>query len=242
MAVELAKRDLAEWLGVEVVEGKDPTGRPQLRWRVTGVTGKNGTWSSCDASATDVKLWDSVRALVKMYDGQERTMRDIEDQVAALRQELLAERSMPRLTPKGGDRNEFARQVRRLARHAVAERDDAAEVAGADSFAYALRAGALDMANRVLVMLGEQPMLDGGRFPEVVERQELVDALVRMRSGVSKWGQVLPDPSSTAARVEAATRDTAVATLDVVLRLLSGEVYIDHRGNVMEPVAGEETP
>lgn len=218
--------DLAEHLGVEVVE---QNGSLVLRWRITEGLERAGKWESRPATASDVVLWDALRAMVMMRfaaENDEATARRLMD---AARADLLAERNLPRLTPKGGDRNEFARQVRRLAKRAVTLRDDAAD-GGIDTPGYAREAGALDMANRVLVMLGEEPLLDGGRFPEVVERQELVDSLTRARVGIERWSL-----AGGSASWRKSLHDEALL-IDRVLGLLAGDTYVDKNGH-WQPVA-----
>jgi hypothetical protein len=220
-----ANTDLAEYLGVEVVQGPG-SGVPVLRWRVVGEAGQHNHWKAKEASATDVVLWDALRAMHVMRlgaDSEAETLRDVAD---AVRRELLRERSMPRLTPKGGDRGEFARQVRRLAKIGLQKVSDAQEHGNPDD--YHVAAGGVAMANRVLVMLDEHPVLEGGVVGEVLERQPLVDSLTRVRGAVAKWADVSRDSG------------TQLLALDRVLALLAGEVVVDEMGNWVDVPKKEE--
>lgn len=179
-------KDLANWLGVEVVPS--PVTGHVVRFRQ-----KDGAWQERDQAATpaEVQLYDAVRGLLatlpedfyaqmlavlaeavgcrptetvagvlERIQEVRETVRRVgerasaaERSAAGLREELVRERALPRLTPKGGDRNEFARQVRRTA-HQIQVRDDAPGHLRSLEF----KQGVVMMANTVLYLLGEEPL------------------------------------------------------------------------------------
>lgn len=217
-------KDLAEVVGVEVVGHFDDA--PLLRWRVVGEVGEHGKWRSRDACATDVLLWDALRAMYMMRAGADAEAETLRDVAAEVQRQLLLERSTPRLTPKGGDRGEFGRQVRRLAKNSVQKADDALEGKRTDD--YHVAAGGAAMANRVLVMLGEKPVLEAEVAGEVLERKELVDSLTRV---VDQKMRYEPDPG--AVRTHGEWRE-ALALLQKVLGVVAGDLRVDEYGNFVD--------
>lgn len=212
--------DLGERLGVEVVDG-------QLRWRVIGEVGQHRKWRSQEASGTDVLLWDALRAMAVLKEGAEAEVAAAAQINAELHRQIITERSMPRLTPKGGDRGEFGRQVRRLAQLGLQKVADATEHGNPDD--YHVAAGGVAMANRVLVMLDEKPMLEAAVGHEAVDRQELVGSLTRV---VDQVRRNEPDPGAARSHGEWRLK---VDLLDEIMRLLTGERVVDGYGNVVEP-------
>lgn len=104
------------------------------------------------------------------------------DIIVDLRRQLKGALNLPRLTPKGGDRNELARQVRRTA-HAVVNGQ-------AGPYNEEFVQGVVKFANTVLHMLGEEPMerREGQRAPtlDVPSEQDVwVQAIEQLRA--DRW-------------------------------------------------------
>jgi hypothetical protein len=139
---------------------------------------------------------DALKQVVHMHErarvaeSQSMSLGQKVEDLASQNAALTREKNLPRLTPKGGDRNEFVRQVRHTAKAASEQRS---AHPGQELTDISFRKGVTAMANTVLHLLGEPPLhhtagekmgerLDVPVVAEDPAYQEVIQAVEQLRA------------------------------------------------------------